>query len=237
MLPRANRSRAGLAAEEVEDLGETGRHPLPQGAGRTARRAGGAPRASRPHAPPAPPHPRRQRADEAVLVETPEVELVNGRSRDQEETPAIISTNEVETVAAEPRRRTRRTAPAQAAPVIDSVEPVVARAPMTEPTAEPKPIMEATPVTETATEQAPVQAPSFLSTPEPPAPEEPERIIPASPFSVIFQSPDLATDDDDIAPSAATERKQQRRQPRGGAPGGRDGGNRRRMGEAVRATS
>ncbi|MDA0638442.1 hypothetical protein OUY22_33975, partial [Nonomuraea sp. MCN248] len=52
---------------------------------------------------------------------------------------------------------------------------------------------------------------------------EPERIIPASPFSVIFQSPDLATDDDDIAPSAATERKQQRRN-----GGGR--GNRRRAG-------
>src|SRR5262249_34359663 len=30
---------------------------------------------------------------------------------------------------------------------------------------------------------------------------EPERIIPASPFAVIFQSPDLATDDDDPAPS------------------------------------
>jgi hypothetical protein len=40
---------------------------------------------------------------------------------------------------------------------------------------------------------------------------EPERIIPASPFSVIFQSPDLATEDDDPAPSAATERAQQRR--------------------------
>ncbi|ETK31199.1 DEAD/DEAH box helicase [Microbispora sp. ATCC PTA-5024] len=42
---------------------------------------------------------------------------------------------------------------------------------------------------------------------------EPERIIPASPFSIVFRSPDLATDDDDIAPSAATERAQQRRRP------------------------
>jgi len=231
VLPRANRSRAGLSAEQVEDLGETGRPRVRSGVRGGQRRDE---REERERPARTPRQRRRTRggkpADEAVPVETPEVELVNGRSRDQEETPAIISTNEVETVAAEPRRRTRRTAPAQAAPVIDSVEPVVARAPMTEPTAEPKPIMEATPVTETATEQAPVQAPSFLSTPEPPAPKEPERIIPASPFSVIFQSPDLATDDDDIAPSAATERKQQRRQPRGGAPGGRDGGNRRRMG-------
>ncbi|MEV0823283.1 DEAD/DEAH box helicase [Nonomuraea rubra] len=67
--------------------------------------------------------------------------------------------------------------------------------------------------------------PSFLATPPPPVRREPERIIPASPFTVIFQSPDLASDDDDIAPSAATERKQQRRQPRGGG-----GGNRRRTG-------
>ncbi len=43
--------------------------------------------------------------------------------------------------------------------------------------------------------------------------QEPERIIPASPFMVVFKSPDLATDDDDPAPSAATERAQQRRRP------------------------
>ncbi|MEU8196924.1 DEAD/DEAH box helicase [Microbispora amethystogenes] len=47
----------------------------------------------------------------------------------------------------------------------------------------------------------------------PVARQEPERIIPASPFMVVFKSPDLATDDDDPAPSAATERAQQRRRP------------------------
>ncbi len=47
----------------------------------------------------------------------------------------------------------------------------------------------------------------------PVARQEPERIIPASPFMVVFRSPDLATDDDDPAPSAATERAQQRRRP------------------------
>ncbi|WP_206641800.1 DEAD/DEAH box helicase [Nonomuraea polychroma] len=73
--------------------------------------------------------------------------------------------------------------------------------------------------------EEPAQDRGFLSTPPPPARTEPERIIPPSPFAVIFQSPDLATDDDDIAPSAASERKQQRRQPRGNG-----NGNRRRAG-------
>jgi hypothetical protein len=46
---------------------------------------------------------------------------------------------------------------------------------------------------------------------EPIVREEPKKIIPASPFAVIFQSPDLATEDDAPAPSAASERKQSRR--------------------------
>ncbi|MGI5287040.1 DEAD/DEAH box helicase [Nonomuraea polychroma] len=75
--------------------------------------------------------------------------------------------------------------------------------------------------------EEPAQDRGFLSTPPPPARTEPERIIPPSPFAVIFQSPDLATDDDDIAPSAASERKQQRRQPRGNGNGN---SNRRRAG-------
>ncbi|MFD0887485.1 DEAD/DEAH box helicase, partial [Streptosporangium algeriense] len=49
---------------------------------------------------------------------------------------------------------------------------------------------------------------------EAPSPRpQPEKIIPPSPFAVIFQSPDLATDDDEIAPSAASERAQSRRRP------------------------
>ncbi|GGO27767.1 hypothetical protein GCM10010116_55690 [Microbispora rosea subsp. aerata] len=72
-----------------------------------------------------------------------------------------------------------------------------------------------------AAEQAPaVEEPPVATTGEPaddeaaerPAPRpEPERIIPTSPFMIIFRSPDLATDDDDPAPSAASERAQQRR--------------------------
>ncbi|WP_410007816.1 DEAD/DEAH box helicase [Planotetraspora sp. A-T 1434] len=68
--------------------------------------------------------------------------------------------------------------------------------------------------------EAPVEVPvdvraqaveAVVETPQPRP--EPERIIPASPFVVVFQSPDLATEDDDPAPSAATERAQQRRRP------------------------
>ncbi|MDP4510459.1 DEAD/DEAH box helicase [Nonomuraea turcica] len=77
--------------------------------------------------------------------------------------------------------------------------------------------------------EKPENDPGFLAPPPPPARTEPERIIPPSPFSVIFQSPDLATDDDDIAPSAASERKQQRRQPRGNS-NSNSNGNRRRTG-------
>jgi superfamily II DNA/RNA helicase len=41
-LPRAQRTRAGLAAEDLEDLGETGRRRPPAGGGRGAPRSGGA---------------------------------------------------------------------------------------------------------------------------------------------------------------------------------------------------
>ena len=294
VLPHASRSRAGLSAERIEDLGETGRPRVRAGRRRDEREE----REERER--PARTQSRQRRrtrggrsAEEGNVVERPEVELVNGRSGTPEETPAIIGTDEVEAVATEPRRRTRaRTA--KAAPVAEPIAetaPVMEQAPVAapetapapvpapetatvaesaavpvvepvaRPTQEPKPArrvrkrvtepeavppaapaavtqpVTAQPVTEVVTEvvtepapepvRAPVttQAPSFLSTPPPPARQEPERIIPASPFSVIFQSPDLATDDDDIAPSAATERKQQRRQPpRGG------NGNRRRTG-------
>ena len=44
VLPRADRTRAGLAAEEVEDLGETGGQGQARGAGRGRRGAGSGPR-------------------------------------------------------------------------------------------------------------------------------------------------------------------------------------------------
>lgn len=216
VLPHAARSRAGLSAERIEDLGETGRSRV-----RGRRRDEREEREERPARTPR--QRRRTRGGKltqegAAPVETPEVEPVDSHSRPNEETPAIITTDEV-AKAAEPRRRTRR-APAQDAPVTQDA-PVEAREP--EPVARPLADPVAQPVAESPAAPA-VPEPSFLSTPPPPARREPERIIPPSPFTVIFQSPDLATDDDDIAPSAATERKQQRRQARGA------GGNRRRVG-------
>ncbi|WP_236051784.1 DEAD/DEAH box helicase [Nonomuraea cypriaca] len=269
VLPHANRSRAGLSAERIEDLGETGR----------TRGRGGRRRDEREERPARTPRQRRRTRGgrelaETAPAETQEVELVDTKT---EETPAIFTTDEVE-AAAEPRRaRTRRGAASSAieqalaeapeAPVkparsrraakegvqTEKADTIAPAAPVTDqpattdrpaPAAErpatterPAPAVEQPVTTERpapaerpAATAAPVSersaaaAPSFLATPPPPARKEPERIIPANPFAVIFQSPDLATDDDDIAPSAATERKQQRRQGRGG------GGNRRRAG-------
>ncbi|TMR95550.1 DEAD/DEAH box helicase [Nonomuraea basaltis] len=256
VLPHASRSRVGLSAERIEDLGETGR----------IRGRGGRRRDEREERP-ARDTPRQRRRTrggreqlaETAPVETSEVELVDAKT---EETPAIISTDEIQAATTEPKRtRTRRGADTSAieqalaeapeAPVKSTrsrraaakapevaAEPVVAKsAPVVEPTpivepaavAKSAPVREPAPVAQRKVAEPVGEAPSFLAPPPPPARNEPERIIPPSPFAVIFQSPDLATDDDDIAPSAATERKQQRRQFRGGGAGG-GGGNRRRAG-------
>lgn len=266
VLPHASRSRAGLSAERIEDLGETGRTRTRNGGRRRDER-----RDEREERPARTPRQRRRTrgglpAEEGTApVETPEVEPVPSRSskstaRKTEETPAIISADEIE-AATEPRRgRTRRGAASAAienaladapeAPLTDR-EPVVEQQAERKPVAERKPTRERKPAAERrqVVEQAPAgeriteeqvveervmeRAPiaeTSFSTPPPPVRQEPDRIVPASPFMVIFQSPDLATDDDDIAPSAATERKQARRQPRGGSGGNNGGGNRRRVG-------
>ncbi|MFE3448631.1 DEAD/DEAH box helicase [Nonomuraea sp. NPDC059194] len=134
----------------------------------------------------------------------PEEKPMRRRSRRNDDTPAIISTEEVEAAADQPSRRTRARRGASS----EALEGALAS--VTEQTA-----------------PAPVEEPSFLTTPPPPpVRREPERIVPPNAFTVIFQSPDLATDDDEIAPSAATERQQQRRRPRGNS--GNSGGPRRR---------
>ncbi|WP_218135813.1 DEAD/DEAH box helicase [Nonomuraea jiangxiensis] len=258
VLPHANRSRAGLSAEHIEDLGETGRVR-----GRGGRRRDE--RDERNERPARTPRQRRRTRGgkelaETAPAETSEAELVD---TNPEETPAIFTTDEIQATAGDRRTRTRRGAATTAieqaladapeAPVRSTrsrrgaaddagepakrtrrtaAKPEVAADDVTEPA---RPAMEPTrPAVEPVkdplarAETAPVTGPfegdqpSFLTAPPPPVRKEPERIVPASPFTVIFQSPDLATDDDDIAPSAATERKQQRRQSRGG--------NRRRAG-------
>ncbi|MFC4122408.1 DEAD/DEAH box helicase [Nonomuraea zeae] len=102
ILPHANRSRAGLSAERIEDLGETGR----------VRGRGGRRRDEREEPRPArtPRQRRRTRGGrelaETAAVERPEVELVDAKT---EEAPAIFSTDEIQSAATEQKRtRTRR---------------------------------------------------------------------------------------------------------------------------------
>ncbi|MEU6999412.1 DEAD/DEAH box helicase [Nonomuraea sp. NPDC046570] len=231
VLPHANRSRAGLAAEQLEDLGETGR----------SRSRGGSRRREEQRPERTPRQRRRTRsgrlAEETTEITPPaaaeqEVEPMDKRRRTRrpEETPAIISTDELQAAAAPTARRTRRGAGAATEaveraliePQADSQAPEApaAASRRTEPQAVRETVREAeveSPLHEVVEtrprHQEAERELSFLSTPPPPARQEPERIIPASPFMVIFQSPDLATDDDEIAPSAATERQQQRRRP------------------------
>ncbi|MEV0387702.1 DEAD/DEAH box helicase [Nonomuraea sp. NPDC050643] len=106
VLPHTNRSRAGLSAERIEDLGETGRVR-----GRGVRR-----REEREERPARAPRQRRRTRGGRELaetgpVETPEVELVDAKA---EETPAIFTPDEI-AAAAEPKRtRTRRGAASSA---------------------------------------------------------------------------------------------------------------------------
>ncbi|GAA4098523.1 DEAD/DEAH box helicase [Nonomuraea soli] len=222
VLPREARKRAGLDAERLEDLGETGRS-------RT--------RVKERERPARAPRERRRTRSGRSVEETQVVEAEVGSmpERKVEETPALISADELEV---KPKRtRTRRavneSVPAEVPAAAPAVAPAVDEAPrrvrsrrdavVAEPVvAEPV----AQPAAQPVAQPVAAEAPSFLSTPPPPVRREPERIVPASPFQVIFQSPDLATDDDEIAPSAATERQQQRRRARGNGAAG--GGQRRR---------
>ncbi|GAA3233207.1 DEAD/DEAH box helicase [Nonomuraea helvata] len=118
VLPHASRSRAGLSAERIEDLGETGR---PRGRGGRRRDE----REERQERPARTPRQRRRTRGgkelaETAAVETPEVELVDAKA---EETPAIFSTDEIQAAAEPKRTRTRRGAASSA------IEQALAEAP------------------------------------------------------------------------------------------------------------
>ncbi|GIH27320.1 DEAD/DEAH box helicase [Acrocarpospora phusangensis] len=196
VLPRANRSRAGLEAEQIEDLGETGRT-------RSRSRSGGEERERRER--PARTRERRRTrsgrsvetaeaegiaAAETVRETAGEVESMVTAIPEPSPEPPATAVEAVEERKPARRTRTRKTAD-------KTVETAVEHPAAEHPAVEPEPVLE------------PVEA--FVEDPVPPR-KEPERIIPASPFAVVFQSPDLATDDDAPAPSAATERKAMRRQ-------------------------
>ncbi|GIH91399.1 DEAD/DEAH box helicase [Planobispora siamensis] len=236
VLPRANRSRAGLAAEEVEDLGETGRVRSRSRKGRDDDREERRERPAR-----TPRERRRTRGGRSVEG----VEQVIAEPRPVEE-PAgdILAEEPASRPAEEPKaRRTRggRTTGETPAPVAseENQSPVIELPPVE---ADVTPRNEESAPRRGRTRKAglnpevtlgttpPVQAEVSGWDDEPdyeaPAPRpQPEKIIPPSPFAVIFQSPDLATDDDEIAPSAASERAQSRRRssPRGQQRGPRRG--------------
>ncbi|UYQ64247.1 DEAD/DEAH box helicase [Streptomyces peucetius] len=176
VLPRAERTRAGLGAEEVEDLGETG--------GRDRRSASAAPAAveERPARTRTPRQRRRTRGGETVVPEqsstdTPTAEARTPRRRRRtrvgaqaspEATAAVetagteavavaVETAEAATVTQPRRRRTRGAAAAEA--VVADVESTVVTEP--EPEAKPRRRTRATSAadtaeaTETATETKP----------------------------------------------------------------------------------
>ncbi|MET9243556.1 DEAD/DEAH box helicase [Nonomuraea sp. NPDC003709] len=119
VLPHASRSRAGLSAERLEDLGETGRARVRGGRRRDEREERREERPAR-----TPRQRRRTRGGkelaETAAVETQEVELVDAKT---EETPAIFSTDEIEAAAEPKRTRTRRGAASSA------IEQALAEAP------------------------------------------------------------------------------------------------------------
>ncbi|WP_181449361.1 DEAD/DEAH box helicase, partial [Nonomuraea aridisoli] len=111
VLPHASRSRAGLSAERIEDLGETGR----------IRTRGGRRREEREERPARTPRQRRRTRggrEMAETVETPEVESVNTKTQE-----ALLTTDEVERAAEPKRTRTRRGAASTA------IEQALAEAP------------------------------------------------------------------------------------------------------------
>ncbi|GAA3129690.1 DEAD/DEAH box helicase [Planomonospora alba] len=235
VLPRANRSRAGLAAEEVEDLGETGRV---RSRGRKDRDEEREERRERP----ARTRERRRTRGGRSSGEVSGTGAETAAGTPVAETP-VTGTPVAEAPALpaeEPRSRRTRSRAVQEPPAPAEAEEL--RSPAVElPEVEadmashdgPAPrrgraragrTPETGPDRPAAGEEAGDLRWDDESAAAPPQLRpQPEKIIPPNPFTVIFQSPDLATDDDEVAPSAASERVQNRRRP---APRGQQRGRR-----------
>jgi superfamily II DNA/RNA helicase len=255
VLPRANRSRAGLDAEQIEDLGETGRSRT-RSRGKDARDTRDARDEHRTR--PARTRERRRTRGARTTAEGGYSEDLVG-SDDVPAVPetgvaaevdAVLETGAAAEIVAEAgavveaaagrrsRRGANKAALSSALANVAAAEPAPATADDTDAesaAAEPT-VTLTTRKTVTANNVATAEnvttgegAATNVTTAEvaeqvivreepimrevPIVREEPKKIIPASPFTVIFQSPDLATEDDAPAPSAASERKQTRRQP------------------------
>ncbi|WP_202610948.1 DEAD/DEAH box helicase [Herbidospora solisilvae] len=178
VLPRANRSRAGLDAEEIEDLGETGRTRSRRDRDRDKDRD----------------RDRDRDREKDERRERP--------ARNRRRTRGGRTSDEVTETVIEPVTET-------GAEAVDVVEVPEAVAPFEGDILDP--IHDEIHEVEEEVEVTPMETTR---------PAEPEKIIPASPFAIIFRSPDLATEDDLPAPSAATERKAQRGNGRHSGSGG-----------------
>ncbi|MFC0865751.1 DEAD/DEAH box helicase [Sphaerimonospora cavernae] len=207
VLPRASRSRAGLEAEEIEDLGETGRTRSRDRADRRGRSE----REERRERPARTRERRRTRGGRLQDADTAADPV------EQQAAPTAEASDSDDRATAEPAagRRSRRGANGAAlSDALAEIGPAVSES-------------DAPPTVATTYEDAAddieaddIEADDIeadddaIAEPLPARRPEPERIIPPSPFVVVFKSPDLATDDDDLAPSAAAERIQHQQQRR-----------------------
>ncbi|WP_455403009.1 DEAD/DEAH box helicase [Streptomyces bambusae] len=149
VLPRAERTRAGLKAEEIEDLGETG--------GRGGRRAAATAVEERPARTRTPRQRRRTRGGSEVGAEVPA----------EATTEAVTAPEADAEAAAEPRKpRRRRTRSVSASAATAAVTPVA------EPAAEEAP---AAPRRRTRTRKAAEAAPAAAAAPAEEAPAAPRR--------------------------------------------------------------
>ena len=186
VLPHARRSRAGLAAEELEDIGETGRA--------RSRRREDRPRRERQR--------RRTRGGRLAARAADPVETTAAEAPVTENTAPVV-TEEVEAL---PPKRTRRGAnkAALAKALADTAQRLPADGPKEPAPAElaDGPIDDVEEAFDDFADDAPA-----------PRRPEPERIIPPDPFTVIFQAPDLGVPDDEdlVPPPAANERGGRRR--------------------------
>lgn len=119
VLPRAERTRAGLEAEELEDLGETG--------GRGPRGRGSRPSEDRPARAARTPR-RRRRTRSGAPVESPAPGAVTDRTDSADPTDAADTPESAEPRTPRRRRRTRAGAPADQPAVQEATAPVTAEA-------------------------------------------------------------------------------------------------------------
>lgn len=180
VLPRAERTRAGLRAEEVEDLGETG------GRGRKAA----APAPAREEREPRTRTPRQRRRTRGGSVAEEGAAMVPAPAKETSPVAAVAPAGDTASDDAPrtPRRRRRTRVSAPEAAVAVAEAPVVP-APMTE----AAPVIEAAPVAEPVAEAAPETKPRrrrSRAAVKPVAEEtaSPVAVAPAAPAPVDFQT-------------------------------------------------